>query len=90
MFEWVVFRMALEDLVHVVESFSKIVPSTGFNLSYYLVLAGLVILVGFLGVFLVSLTVRSFLMLFKKPPSYAIKLILLVGLALFLLGLIMP
>jgi len=54
------------------------------------VLAGLVILVGFLGVFLVSLTVRSFLMLFKKPPSYAVKLILLVGLALFLLGLIMP
>jgi H+/Cl- antiporter ClcA len=90
MFEWVVFRMALEDLVHVVEGFSKIVPSTGFNLSYYLVLAGLVILAGFLGVFLVSLTVRSLLMLFKKPPSYAIKLILLVGLALFLLGLIMP
>jgi len=39
---------------------------------------------------LTTLTVRAFLLVFRKPTSYAIKLILVVGLILFLVGLLMP
>lgn len=82
--------MALEDLVQVVQTISALLPGASVNLSYYLVLAGFVILVGFAGFVITSLALRSFLALFNKPPSYAVKLVLLVGLILFLLGIIMP
>ncbi len=82
--------MALEDLLHILQSLGGIVPSGEFNLSYYLVLTGFIILVGFGGVVLATLAVRTFLSLFKKPPSYAIKVLIVTGLILFLLGIIMP
>jgi hypothetical protein len=82
--------VALEDLFSVVESFSRAMPSGDVNISYYLVLLGVIILGGFAVVTLTTLTVRAFLLAFRKPTSYAIKLILVVGLILFLVGLLMP
>ncbi|MDT7866757.1 MAG: hypothetical protein RRE21_07550 [Desulfurococcales archaeon] len=82
--------MALEDLFSVVESFSRAMPSGDVNISYYLVLLGAIILGGFAVVTLTTLTVRAFLLVFRKSTSYAIKLILVVGLILFLVGLLMP
>jgi hypothetical protein len=82
--------VALEDLISVVESFSRVMPSGDVNISYYLVLLGVIILGGFAVVTLTTLTVRAFLLVFRKPTSYAIKLILVVGLILFLVGLLMP
>jgi hypothetical protein len=82
--------VALEDLFSVVESFSRAMPSGDVNISYYLVLLGAIILGGFAVVTLTTLTVRAFLLVFRKSTSYAIKLILVVGLILFLVGLLMP
>jgi len=82
--------VALEDLFSVVESFSRAMPSGDVNMSYYLVLLGAIILGGFAVVTLTTLTVRAFLLVFRKSTSYAIKLILVVGLILFLVGLLMP
>jgi len=82
--------MAVEDLVKVYETLRSLVPDSGINVSYYMVLAGFLILAGFTAFLLASVAVKSLLLTFRKPPSYAIKLILILGLALLLLGIIMP
>jgi len=82
--------MAVEDLVKVYETLRSIVPDSGVNVSYYLVLAGFLILAGFTAFLLASVAVKSLLLSFRKPPSFSIKLILILGLALLLLGIIMP
>jgi len=85
-----VILVALEDLFHLMEGFSRVVSSGDVNVSYYLVLAGFIILGGFAMVALATLTVRAFLLVFRKPSSYAIKLILAIGLVLFIVGLLIP
>ncbi|MEM0365817.1 MAG: LPXTG cell wall anchor domain-containing protein [Acidilobaceae archaeon] len=82
--------MALEDLFMVAETISRIIPKTGVNVSYYMVLAGLMILLILSSFILVTIATRSIFTIFRKPPSFIVKAILLVGVALLILGVILP
>ncbi|MEM4901481.1 MAG: hypothetical protein QXL53_05670 [Acidilobaceae archaeon] len=82
--------MALEDLFMVAETISRIIPKTEVNVSYYMVLAGLMILLILSSFILVTIATRSVFLVFRKPPSFIVKAILLVGVALLILGVILP
>ncbi len=83
--------MALSDLVNVLQDLARLAPFKGsVNISYYMILAGILIFLAIAAYVGLVLTFRSVTTVFRKPPSFLLKAVIVLSIALVVIGTLIP
>ncbi|MDM7275653.1 MAG: hypothetical protein P3X22_006005 [Thermoprotei archaeon] len=83
--------MALSDLFNVLGDIARLAPFGGsVNISYYMILTGILILSAITAYVGLILAFRSAITVFKKPPSFLLKAVIVLSMALILVGILIP
>lgn len=83
--------MALSDLFNVLEDIARLAPlESNVNISYYMILVGILILLAITAYVGLVLAFRSVVTVFKKPPSFLLKAAIILSIVLVIAGILIP